>query len=248
MERVVINGRGFFVGECNSCGNTHKQRVDKKGGFICSLCKAGIKYKAGDKIGLFTLTGKYTTKFKNGKSKRYWSMICECGNTREYPTNYIQTGKVNNCGCKTKELISCSKIKHGFASSRVYSIWSHIKKRCYNKNSIDYPKYGGRGIIMCDEWVNNPKAFIEWALSNGYKETLTIDRINNDGNYEPLNCQWISNEENAKKDKIKLTENQRQEVVDMFTKKIKQAEIAKHFRVSISTIQRIIKDKKCSRV
>ena len=70
-----------------------------------------------------------------------------------------------------------------------------MKTRCYNPNFIYYCNYGGRGIIICDEWLNDFKAFYEWAINNGYKEGLTIDRINNDGIYEPSNCRWITRAE-----------------------------------------------------
>lgn len=248
MERVVINGRGYYIGECKKCGIDHKQRVDYGKDFLCPMCRAGICYKEGDKVGLFTFSGEFTVKRSNGKNKRFWELICECGNKREYSTNYIRSGKVNNCGCLTSALISKANTKHGKSHTRVYSIWSHIKKRCYNKKSLDYNSYGGRGITMCLEWVKSPSSFIDWSLDNGYDEHLTIDRINKDGNYEPSNCQWITNELNAKKDKVKLNEREKIEVCTMFKNKCKQLEIAKYFNVSIPTIQRILKELKCSRV
>lgn len=247
MERVVINGRGYYIGRCPVCNKEHKQRVDYKGAFICSICRADNQHLQGDKIGEFTFTGNYEVKKCKGKTKRYWTLICSCGNQREYSTNYINSGKVNNCGCKTKELISESKLKHGLSQSRIYNIWSSMKKRCHNKNSNDYINYGGKGITVCDEWLNSPEIFYEWAINNGYKSNLTIDRIDNTKGYTPTNCQWITNEVNARKDKVKLTENQKNIVCQMFKDKHKQKDIAIFFKVSLPTIQRILKDKKCSR-
>lgn len=78
---------------------------------------------------------------------------------------------------------------------RLYGIWVNMKSRCYNPNVKAYPRYGGRGITICDEWKDNYKAFDTWARANGYREDLTIDRIDVDGNYEPSNCRWLTREE-----------------------------------------------------
>ena len=94
---------------------------------------------------------------------------------------------------------------HGKSNTRLFRIWAHIKDRCFNVNNDAYKNYGARGIIMCTEWKNNFMSFYIWANNNGYKDNLTIDRINNDGNYEPTNCRWITSEEqhkNTRKNKI----------------------------------------------
>ena len=82
--------------------------------------------------------------------------------------------------------------KHKGSKSRLYSIWSNMKTRCYNSNSPKYKAYGARGVTICDEWRYSYPNFQEWAVSTGYSEDLTIDRINVNGNYEPSNCRWLS--------------------------------------------------------
>ena len=86
-------------------------------------------------------------------------------------------------------------IKHGYCANGdrnpLYNAWSHMKERCYNKNYYQRKYYGGRGIMVCDEWMN-PKTFIGWAIENGWEKGLFLDRINNDGNYEPSNCRFVT--------------------------------------------------------
>ena len=85
--------------------------------------------------------------------------------------------------------------KHGMKHTRIYEIWCGMKKRCYNQNSKNFPQYGGKGIIVCDDWKNDFLKFYDWSMKNGYQENLTIDRIDNNGNYEPSNCRWITHKQ-----------------------------------------------------
>lgn len=82
--------------------------------------------------------------------------------------------------------------QHGYSLSKIYGVLHSMKKRCYTVNDKAYKSYGGRGITICDEWKNSPRAFCEWALANGWKQGLHIDRKNVDGNYEPSNCRFVT--------------------------------------------------------
>lgn len=127
--------------------------------------------------------------------------LCECSckehNQITTTTSNLITGNTKSCGCLAKE--SASKVGkanrvHGDTNARLYKIFQGMKDRCYNPNNKDYARYGGRGIKLCDEWKNNYIAFKEWAINNGYRETLTIERKDFDQNYCPANCEWIKME------------------------------------------------------
>lgn len=128
-----------------------------------------------------------------------WLCKCECGNTIVASGNNLRRGITKSChqGKCRENSGGGFKAKHGDAHSRLYNVWSGMKARCYNKNSLAYKNYGGRGIRICNEWLNDYAAFQKWALANGYDDQAphgecTIDRINVNGDYEPSNCRFVS--------------------------------------------------------
>lgn len=132
--------------------------------------------------------------------RKYWLCKCECGNTKEVRTDSLTSGNVRSCGCIKKEQDRENLVKnhrHKMSGKRLYSIWQKMKDRCYNPNVRSYKDYGARGIKICDEWIV-PDNFFQWALSNGYREDLTIDRIEVNGNYGPSNCKWSTAKEQAR--------------------------------------------------
>lgn len=145
----------------------------------------------------------WRTKKRTKSGGVIWLCLCSCGNLIEVRSNNLLSGNTQSCGCLHKEKSSRNAEKinfiHGDSRTRLYKIWQIMKDRCSNPNAPDYKYYGGRGITVCKDWINNYLIFKIWAMANGYADNLTIDRINYKGNYEPNNCQWITLSENTKK-------------------------------------------------
>ena len=142
-----------------------------------------------------------------------WLCECDCGNITRVGYYNLLYNYVKSCGCLKMEMaieqakrmgkMTIHSCTHGDSPHgkrrRTLEIWKNMNRRCFDLKSSSYKYYGKRGITVCDEWKNNYLAFKEWALSSGYKNNLTIDRINSRGNYEPNNCQWLTRSENTKK-------------------------------------------------
>lgn len=124
-----------------------------------------------------------------------WLCQCECGRTVIVSGANLRNGHIKSCGCYRSEIARKNATKHGLRQTRLYKIFHGMKKRCYTPTAINFSIYGGRGITICEEWLNDFQAFYDWAMSNGYADDLSIDRIDVNGNYEPSNCRWVSMKE-----------------------------------------------------
>lgn len=164
-----------------------------------------------------------------------WNCVCSCGNQTVVSSSALKTGKTRSCGCYSSEQKSLRSKTHGVGNeNRLYRIWSGIKTRCYSLSDRNYPRYGGRGIVVCDLWKKSFVDFREWALSHGYCDDLSIDRIDNDGPYSPENCRWVDkrSQNNNRRSNVFLTYKGETKTIAEWSKitGIKQATIAQRKR------------------
>lgn len=173
----IVFGTNLKNGRVKSCGCT-KYRLSR-----------GMVDLTGKKYGMLTVTSEYESRVtKGGRRRIFWKCICDCEKITWVDAGCLTSGNTKSCGCVKINFF----LTHGLSETRLYNIWTDMKQRCYNSNSKAYEYYGGRGIVICDEWKEDFTNFYNWANENGYSDELTIERKDCNGNYEPSNCCWIT--------------------------------------------------------
>lgn len=147
----------------------------------------------GKRFGKLTVVSRAENAIEpNGKPRVMWNCHCDCGNDTVVAGSHLRNKHTTSCGCYGREARIKSNTTHGKSNTPIYRTWRHMIERCYNKNNKRYNSYGGRGIKVYDKWINDFQSFYEYVSSlphygeNGY----SLDRIDNDGNYEPNNIRW----------------------------------------------------------
>lgn len=208
-NKTVARNKNLLEGITTDCGC-----ISKKG------------LKVGQKVSRLTLLKEIPA--DRGRS---WECVCDCGNELIVKEFNLRNGIIKSCGCLKKEYAEIGNKIHGYNKTRLQRIYESMKSRCYYKNHIHYYNYGGRGITMCNEWLGKDglKNFAEWALKNGYDEKLSIDRIDNNGNYSPQNCKWSTNLEQQNNTRYNHKIEYNGEVLSL-------SQTARKYNLSISTL------------
>lgn len=172
-----------------------------------NVTKYSLENMKGKKYGKLTVVGpeEVERRESTGKLIRYVWCKCDCGNMYRAIISALPNGRASSCGCEMEkarhsigqrrqrgEFTSSGNTKHGLSHTRLHRIWSNMKTRCYNRKSDNYRWYGAKNIEVCDEWLNSFEAFYNWAMANGYRDDLEIDRIDNTKDYKPSNCKWVT--------------------------------------------------------
>lgn len=202
------------------CGNrTEVTTGNLKQGRSTRCPKCGHKHAA--KVSFLDLSGKKFGRLtpirvvSKDKDKNLWECRCDCGNTSVVATEALTSGNTKSCGCYKADEFKQRVTKHGMKHTKIYGTWLNMKNRCNNPRCKAYPYYGGRGIKVCDDWNNRFESFLR-DMREPSDNSLSIDRIDPDGNYEPSNCRWATEytQQHNKRNTIRITIDGKEDTVD----------------------------------
>lgn len=163
------------------------------------------------------------------KNNCFWECLCSCGNTIVIKGSRLTGKRIRSCGCKSNK----GGFKHGLSETKLYGIRKGMLHRCYNPTNKSFKTYGGKGIGVCNDWRYNPSSFLEWAEENKYKEGMSLDRLDNEGDYCPENCRFIPISEQSYNRKTNNNITFRGETRNI-------TEWAKHLKIPRSTLSKRI--------
>lgn len=221
-ETIIVRSNSLQSGNTRSCGCYHRE-------IVINRFEDSRLNMVGKQFGRLVVES--VAEVKNGSTR--YNCKCNCGSTVTLSSGVLSSGHTKSCGCLEVE----SRITHGLSDHPLYKVYSNMKSRCYRTNGLSFHRYGGRGIVVCDEWLNDFNAFYNWAINNGYEPGLTIERSNNDDGYNPNNCIWAGRKDQARnrhttKISVDIASNIRSDTRP-------NPEIAREYGLDSSTISRI---------
>ena len=237
-NETIVRGDALRYGQTRSCGCLAHEAHVALGKGSAGRKSARFIDITGQRFGYLTVLDRADN---NAHNQTRWRCRCDCGRETIVVAAKLRNGHTTSCGCMGLRHATEAKIRHGDAlfknKSRLYTIWEAMKRRCYNPNCRPYKYYGGKGVKVCDEWLEYP-GFKSWAIANGYTDSLSIDRLDSNGDYTPENCQWITMSENISRAK-RLPKEVRDRAEQMLRQGVLGKAIAEELHISACTVSHI---------